>query len=375
MHQFKLQTWFPAFAVLCAAALVIGCGGGGGGTTTTATATTATATASTATATATTATGTSATGTTATSTATTASTGVTDGGIGGVLMPNTIYYAEGLTALRTIKPDGTGDALLANIPSTIVAAIPNPAVTGQWFFAYGAAGTYGIYRNSTLDISGAVQIVPQTYDAVTSLQASPDGTTLYYVASTSSTASQLFKVATISGTPVALDFAESAHLNMKGDFLVYGRFESSLSRAQIYKRTTANSGTPVRLVNDANDDLFPQWNRTGDRVVFKSIVTAGTSDFYTVASDGTGLLRITNTPNQDKLAASFSPDGSQIAFGSVNVDPNQTGLYKTGTGSVNSATTLIKADSSISEQIYWTGTNGRGGFNAIAMIRSPKRRG
>ena len=373
MIQFKrIQTMLPALAVLIAAGLVIGCGGGGGGTVTT-TSTTSTATTSTAT----TATGTTSTATTSTATsATGTTTGLTDGGIAGVLMPNTIYYSEGVTSVRTIKPDGTGDALLATIPDTISAAVPNPVVVGQWFFAYrsSASGLYGIYRNASLTISGAVQIVTPTYSSVTSLQASPDGSTLFYVASTSLTPGQIFKVATISGTPLALDFAESAHLNMKGDYLVYGRYNATLGRAQIVKRSSADSATAAVLVNDSNDDLFPQWNRAGDKVVFKAALSPTGQDLFVVKSDGTSLLKITNTPGTDKLAASFSPDGTQVAFGAVNVDPAQTGIYKTGTTAVDSGTTLVKADSAISEQIYWTGTNGRSSLSSIAMIRSSKRR-
>ena len=62
----------------------------------------------------------------------------------------------------------------------------------------------------------------------------------------------------------------------------------------------------------------PAWSPDGSRIVFQYVDNAtGMQDLYTIRPDGTGLTRITNTPDADEVLASFSPDGASLAYGYV----------------------------------------------------------
>jgi Tol biopolymer transport system component len=57
----------------------------------------------------------------------------------------------------------------------------------------------------------------------------------------------------------------------------------------------------------------PSVSPTGPGTIAFVKVTGSGSDIYTIRSDGTGLRRLTNTPENENMA-SWSPDGSKIAF-------------------------------------------------------------
>lgn len=352
----------PGMSLVIAAAIVIGCGGGGGGTTT---ATTATATTSTATtSTATTSTATTATATTSTAT-TSGATGLTDGSISGVLSANTIYYTSSNNSIRAVNPDGTNDRQLITYDATLVqAAIPHPQVANQWLFSAtpAAGGNYGLFRNSTLTTSGAIQIVAPNYNFIDSINVSPDGATVYFVGSVGTGINTLYSVPMTGGTPTRIDDADSAFLNMKGDYLLYSKLVGSAG--QLFKIGTAAGSTAIRITTDVKDYVSAQWNKAGDRIV--ASVAATDYDLYAMAKDGTSLVRLTTTPTISELAASFSPDGSQVAFTSLNNDSTQSGIYKMSSTAPGVAT-LVLLSPNVGGQIYWSGTNGRAPIHSFSL--------
>ena len=57
---------------------------------------------------------------------------------------------------------------------------------------------------------------------------------------------------------------------------------------------------------------YPAWAPSQDRIAYASDVT-GNYELYVVNVDGTGLVRLTDTP-EDELRPAWSPDGSQLIY-------------------------------------------------------------
>ena len=88
----------------------------------------------------------------------------------------------------------------------------------------------------------------------------------------------------------------------------------------------ATGGTPQRVTtNPANNpyalNQFPNWAPDDSLIAFQSN-RDGNDEIYTIAMDGAGLTRLTNTPASDGHPA-WSPDGTRIAF-----ETNRDGNYE-----------------------------------------------
>jgi RHS repeat-associated protein len=88
--------------------------------------------------------------------------------------------------------------------------------------------------------------------------------------------------------------------------------------AQLYSMNTDGSGA-LRLTNDAANDESPRWSPNGSRIVFQSDrdnVFSGMADIYVMNGDGSGQTRLTSDANDDS-APVWAPNGSKIAFQSA----------------------------------------------------------
>jgi TolB protein len=75
-------------------------------------------------------------------------------------------------------------------------------------------------------------------------------------------------------------------------------------------------GTQVRqITNDPAAKRELAWSPRGDRIAFVRARTSGLADIYTIKTDGSGLTDLTNDPSSTDSSPSYSPDGSQIAYG------------------------------------------------------------
>jgi TolB protein len=62
--------------------------------------------------------------------------------------------------------------------------------------------------------------------------------------------------------------------------------------------------------------LEPAWAPDGSRIVFQfNTPNDPDQDLYTIKLDGTGLHRLTNTPDSAEVLAKFSPDGRWLVYG------------------------------------------------------------
>ncbi|MFI6727344.1 hypothetical protein [Streptomyces atratus] len=110
----------------------------------------------------------------------------------------------------------------------------------------------------------------------------------------------------------------------RGEVLVFTSLRDSL-RPQVYVR---DAGGAVRKLTTGRDAAHPELSPDGRTVVFDSAEPGSDGvvqrELWTVGVDGSGLRRLTDTPNNE-TSPTFSPDGSRIAY-SCDSGPGRTGL-------------------------------------------------
>jgi hypothetical protein len=102
-----------------------------------------------------------------------------------------------------------------------------------------------------------------------------------------------------------------------------GRIAFSSTRGDGTQRLyTANAdGSAAQLVlpsppGPETADVEADWSPRGNQLLFDRFTFGGpvTTDLYVVRTDGTGLRRLTNTPDRLELQPAWSPDGTKISF-------------------------------------------------------------
>lgn len=91
--------------------------------------------------------------------------------------------------------------------------------------------------------------------------------------------------------------------------------------SQIYVVDVAG-GEPLRLTSHVNVPTLtlsmgnnsPAWSPDGEQIAFVAEQLDGPSEIHVMNADGTGVLRLTDSPDR-KMGPVWSPDGTQIVFG------------------------------------------------------------
>lgn len=131
------------------------------------------------------------------------------------------------------------------------------------------------------------------------------------------------------------------------------------------------------LTNHPANDLYPAWAPDGQQLVFASdrdSPTAGRFDLYRINRDGSGLTRLTNTPQSREEFPAWSPDGNWIAYVS-DATGNQQIYARTLDGSQQVQLTTDASNSSApawspdGRQIAFMSDRGRRDYELYTMQR------
>jgi dipeptidyl aminopeptidase/acylaminoacyl peptidase len=145
---------------------------------------------------------------------------------------------------------------------------------------------------------------------------SPDGTQIAFAAGHAS-ALHLWIMDFFTGdaTPLTQDITVSDNdpaWSPDGTKIAFTRCGGSPLQCDVWV-VNADGTSPLNLTQTTDsDDRQPAWSPDGTKIAF-STNRDGSLNIYTMGSDGSGPLKLTDTPDQD-LSPDWSPDGTLIAF-------------------------------------------------------------
>ncbi|HEO65305.1 MAG TPA: DUF5050 domain-containing protein [Spirochaetes bacterium] len=183
-----------------------------------------------------------------------------------------------------------------------------------------------------MDIDGNNQtrLTYLSYDEITYLSYSPDGTKIIYSAhprysldsrcTNSARTSSSIYTADSNGLNSTLlydsgDFDVSPSYSPDGTKIVFMSYKNGNFEVYVID---ADGTNPVNLSNHPSDDSEPSYSPSGNQIVFKSRRNGGDEEIYIMNSDGTNPVNLSHSSLRD-ASPSVSPDGNRIVFYSFRI--------------------------------------------------------
>ncbi|MDP3046211.1 MAG: hypothetical protein Q8O07_01910, partial [Chloroflexota bacterium] len=222
---------------------------------------------------------------------------------------------DGNWEIYVMKADGSSESRVTNSPGDDLYAAWSPDGS-RLAFASGRDGNWEIYTMAG-DGSGPVRL---TTDAGNDWYPawSPDGSRIAFQTDREGNA-EIYAIPSQGGDATRLTqhkgnnerptWSPDGHrLAFDSDLLDYGTVSAGID---LYVLQLGSAVTPTRILRNAE---YPAWSPDGSRIAYHAQGN-GAWDIYTVRADGTGVIRVTNHPSDNRYPA-WSPDGRWIAFSS-----------------------------------------------------------
>jgi len=173
-----------------------------------------------------------------------------------------------------------------------------------------------------------------------------DGRTVIFVAGTTGSEVQLWKMAASGGEPELVEFARSPvnSLALAGTRLVFSQGSADIDIWSVGIPTASGgavgrAGSAVRLVASSRPEGSPAFSPDGTRIAFASL-RSGNREIYVSNRDGSNTLQLTTFGGPAVASPSWSPNGKHLAF--IVASRGSVHLYTVG--SDGGAPTLIHSD-------------------------------
>lgn len=360
------ESSFPKLGITliaaAAAALVvlIGCGGSGGTSTTGTTGLT---------------TGTGSTGSTTTG-------GTTSGGNALAYFPaNSILFTDNggaNTLVEAVAGDGTNKrtiltylgsgasefqagnyAAFAPVQGGLFIPYPNDA-SGTTFDLY-----YTRLASSSVPGSPPVQLSHQAWLRISSIQPTPDQSSIIVCASPVSGEYNIYEVSITNtsgtpslGTPRLITEGFSPYLGSDGKTIVYVSQASPTADTQIATINIDGSGQKA-ITTDNAYHYGPQFNKAMTQVAWTQTApgsgsSQGATEVWTASIDGQQASQVTQLNKAGVTSPCFSPDGTKIGFVYYQFNDKASGIYVVPSSAHLATPSVLVPNEAISPNIVWS---------------------
>ncbi len=229
--------------------------------------------------------------------------------------------ASGQRDIWTVSPEGDDPIRVTEDAHTDWNPIWPP--DGRYlYYSSDRGGSMNIWRVRIDEESGQVQGAPEPvtlggFTAKWHLNFSADGRRIVYVERVEQF--NLHRVGfepaqkSVAGNPLPITrgfrTAIEPRVSPDGGLLAFRAMEEQEDIKIVRTDGTGES----RLTDDVFKDRRPQWSPDGKQIAFDSD-RSGNYDIWTINSDGSGLRQITDDPDSAFVNATWSPDGTQLAY-------------------------------------------------------------
>ena len=280
----------------------------------------------------------------------------------GLLRSNAIYFGHwnDLGLISSVLADGTGRVDVGGLNPDVVGAIPDPKTTNGYIYGLLQNGGCVLYRGTTFDPSRSMRLIDDSFDGLTSLQATNEGDLVFVAVKNGESAVYILR----DGSLQRIDSASSCGVSRDGETVAYTKIVDDLDTLYVWTR----SSNTTRSIAPGGDSLYPSFSKDGAWILFSSSRDGSGDtpfDLYQVPSGGGAIERITSTPFISEFGACYNEARTMISYAGFSINGGEGGVYV----SSNLGVRRIAADNDVRFATYWTDSVGRSSRSVVGGAR------